>query len=205
MFFNAHFSIFHFKDYLSNMRQTLIIIAAIFLLASCSDRAVREQQTEEPVPETAEEQIAVNEPEPSEEPDGETAQGDVRLSGTVLHTRSYCGGAPPPEELLEEFRKPLPYTEQSLVLKNRATGKSYTLTTKSDGTYSVVVPSGMYDVFHTKRPGTKEQLGYDPNCDEWLKTKLDEISVAEQAVVSGKIITIHVSCEPCNPAERMRP
>lgn len=187
------------------MRQTIVITAAILLLTSCSNRAVREQQTKEPDPETAGEQIAVNESESSEEPEGEMAQSDVRLSGTVLHTRSYCGGAPPPEKLLEEFRKPIPYEEQSLVLKNRTTGKSYTLTTKSDGTYELLLPPGMYDVFHSKRPGTIEQLGYDPNCDEWLKTKLDEISVAEQAVVSGKTITIHVSCEPCNPAERMRP
>lgn len=183
------------------MRQTIVITAAILLLTSCSNRAVREQQTKEPVPETAGEQIAVNEPEPSEE----QAQSDVRLSGTVLHTRSYCGGAPPPEKLLEEFRKPLPYAEQSLVLKNRTTGKSYTLTTKPDGTYELLLPPGMYDVFHSKRPGTIEQLGYDPNCDEWLKTKLDEVTVAERAVVSGKIITIHLDCEPCNPAERMRP
>jgi hypothetical protein len=187
------------------MRQTIVITAAVLLLASCSDRVVREQQTNEPVSETADEQIAVNEPESSEEPEGEMAQSDVRLKGTVMHTRSYCGGAPPPEKLLEEFRKPLPYAEQSLVLKNRTTGKSYTLTTKSDGTYELLLSPGMYDVFHSKRPGTLEQLGYDPNCDEWLKTKLAEISVGEQAVVSGKIITIHLDCEPCNPAERMRP
>lgn len=75
------------------------------------------------------------------------------VSGKVMLTKSYCGGAAPSHEMLEEMRQPHPYSGLKLIFKN---GNENTLrpkmtfetTTKADGTYEIEIPSGTWCILH---------------------------------------------------------
>jgi hypothetical protein len=72
-----------------------------------------------------------------------------KISGTVMLTQSYCGGAAPSPEMLEEIRQPHPYSGCKLIFKS---GNENTLhpkmkfetTTGADGTYEIELPSGTW-------------------------------------------------------------
>ncbi len=72
-----------------------------------------------------------------------------RLSGNVTYTSDYCGGAEPPETLLQELAKPRPYAGKKFYIRGGETNnlKSkilYTVVTDSLGNYSINLPVGNY-------------------------------------------------------------
>ena len=128
---------------------------------------------------------------------------EVRFSGVVSHTRSYCGGAAPPESLLEKLRTPEPYVQQKLVWKDSVTGTTYAFTTLADGSFNLRIPAGTYFLYHDRRPEKTASDYYDPNCPAWLQTVLATVRISGSTFTQN--VVIHIPCEPCDPNSHIRP
>ncbi len=71
------------------------------------------------------------------------------ISGKVVQTSAYCGGAAPPEELLESLRKEKPFPNKALVVRagSANTLKSPVLrefTVDAEGNFKISLPPGEY-------------------------------------------------------------
>ena len=71
----------------------------------------------------------------------------IVIHGLVTETSSYCGGAQPSEELLEELRKPLAKANKLIYIKRGSANNEnakvmYTATTDEDGKFAISLPVG---------------------------------------------------------------
>lgn len=83
---------------------------------------------------------------------GQTLQGTGQFRqvfGTALQTQSYCGGAAPPQEIIDGLATPKPLANKTLYLKNGSTnsqGPYLAFTTDSQGRFALSLPAGTYCV-----------------------------------------------------------
>jgi hypothetical protein len=73
------------------------------------------------------------------------------ITGTVQQTSSYCGGARPPQEILDNFKKPLPYANKIFYVRigeiNSLDNKIITkFTSDSSGNFTIRLPQGIYSI-----------------------------------------------------------
>ena len=69
------------------------------------------------------------------------------ISGRVLQTSSYCGGAAPPPELLQELATPKPLANKTLYIKNgtaNSNSPSLPFTSDSEGRFTLALSAGAY-------------------------------------------------------------
>ncbi len=74
------------------------------------------------------------------------------IKGKVTQTWSYCGGAAPTEEILEQCERPQPYNGKVFFLrKGKVNSISepvvLSFTVNASGTFSFQLPSGVYSIF----------------------------------------------------------
>jgi hypothetical protein len=76
----------------------------------------------------------------------------ISISGVVMQTSSYCGGAEMPPELFEEYSKPRPYNGKVFYIRkgkvnsiNEPVVLSFTV--NASGTFSFQLPAGIYSIF----------------------------------------------------------
>lgn len=73
------------------------------------------------------------------------------IKGNVKQTSSYCGGARPSQEMLDEFATPKPFPNKTFyVLKGKTNNLSNkiiaTFTTDTNGNFSFKLPPGTYSI-----------------------------------------------------------
>lgn len=117
----------------------------------------------------------------------------------VTYTSDYCGGAPPPEELLQRLKTPKKFSNQTLYIfdNKQRLGNATLLKTNTEGQFDFEAEQGMYYVY------LKDKMKFDPeesknkNCKEWLLRPYAEFEVIETEEESS--IQIHKQCNPCLP------
>lgn len=131
------------------------------------------------------------------------AEPVYKSSFKIQFTRSYCGGARPTEQILDNYRTPIPLGASTLKFRNHFTGKEYFLHTGADGVASADMEEGKYDVFFTKDIDESLPTGFDPECNLWQNELLFTVKVTS----SGKMqdVTVHFVCNPCDETIKRRP
>ncbi len=102
------------------------------------------------------------------------------ISGKVTQTTSYCGGAAPPQELLDRLATPIAYPDKKLYIRKGRTNniKSNilkTIITDSAGEFSIRLAAGTYVIIQEEQlqeikaaDYKKEYLQVDEKClQEW--------------------------------------
>lgn len=131
---------------------------------------------------------------------------EYTVSGNVMLTRSYCGGAAPSQEMLDNLRIPIPF-EGLKVHARQGTANDLkkpllrTTTTDANGNYSFQLPAGEYCIIYDERaklPDTKNfeasHLIYDQECFvEWVKACDATVKVTD-ANVSAPSFTLRQPC-----------
>ena len=150
---------------------------------------------------------------------GETTSNTVsqgpkhKVTGQVMHTRAYCGGAAPSEQMLERYRTPLPLPSLTLYVRSGRTNVISravldSATTDAEGRFTFLLPAGEYCIITKARIKTPKAANYDANMfeiieeciDEWIVTCDATFSVADQDV-EGLGLQLHKECfkEEFNP------
>lgn len=132
------------------------------------------------------------------------------VTGSIYVTSDYCGGANPPEELLENLQIPKPYPGKKIFIRSGTKNDFdqpilYALTTDSAGLFSFQLPAGSYcivDEYRVRR-GFTDSLFVDkvPQVKitdhwcikQWLEEGLLLFKVEKKGVVLDRI-TIHQRC-----------
>ena len=133
----------------------------------------------------------------------QTSEGIV-LTGLIESTSSYCGGAAPPQSLLDRLATPQAFINDQLVFMEKSTKKAYPFKTDATGHYTVSLPAGNYELHPEKRPNP-QNYGYDTNCEAWLSTVFAECSLSKKPLAQSKNFVINLPCDPCDPHVHMRP
>jgi hypothetical protein len=135
---------------------------------------------------------------------GDASEGKKAVYfGTISYTESYCGGARPPEELLQQLATPKPFASDTLRVKNVETGTEYLVVTDEHGHYEMELPAGNYVVhpkFRTTAAGYSPN--YEANCKQWRELQLhtlNEVKAGEEKAID---FTVHFPCDPCETMRR---
>lgn len=122
-----------------------------------------------------------------------------------LHTSEYCGGAYPPEELLEELRTPSPYSGTVYVHQHEdRSDTGIQLEFKEGKVAQEGFVEGKYFMFlypkyaPTENESTRVTPTYGPTVECFKKRSLTVLTSFEISRESTEIKkTIHVACDPC--------
>lgn len=128
-----------------------------------------------------------------------TTENVISSSVKVSQTSDYCGGAPPPEELLERLKTPKPFVNQTLYLfdNQQRSGEAILVKTNGSGQFTFEAEEGIYYVY------LKDKMKRDPadeknkGCKDWLLRPYTEFEINRMATEIE--IHIHQQCNPCLP------
>lgn len=95
----------------------------------------------------------------------------VKVKGTVTSTNSYCGGAQPPEELLQDLKSPKPMSGKVILVKMGKVNSEKCkvvkkLITNDKGEFEVMLKKGRDYIFIEEWKGMPYKL---PKNTEWIK------------------------------------
>lgn len=133
--------------------------------------------------------------------------GVFRQSGLVTleitQTDDYCGGAVPPEEILEEMRTPRPMPEQTIYI-SQVRKNSLIALNVVEGKATAELKPGKYEV-RTHSPEDVEafllkfRVGEDmTQCyRDWMGKVVAEFEISKD--LSMVKFNVHKTCDPCAP------
>lgn len=97
-----------------------------------------------------------------------TTINTVLVNGIITSTESYCGGAPPPSDLLAELNTPKPIVQIELFIRKDVNDISkpilYTVTTDDKGQFSITLPVGNYVVVDSRK---KDKVIYNQTLEKY--------------------------------------
>ena len=117
----------------------------------------------------------------------------------ITYSSSYCNGAPPPEEILDELKEPKPFENFKFYLQSDST---FFFETDSRGRAYITVQPGKYQLYFN----TENQDRYAPfdlTCNEYFEKAWAELLI-EEGKTNYKC-HIHFPCGLCEGAVWMRP
>lgn len=127
----------------------------------------------------------------------------LKVSGYITQTSSYCGGARPSEEMLEEYGKPKPYPGKTLYISKSGSREVFSRFVSNDsGYFSLSLPAGSYRVWQDEqlrpfKPGQESEnkmIVADTSClRRWWNTPLGEFELESESV-NLKSINFHRPC-----------
>lgn len=110
----------------------------------------------------------------------------------VLAQPSYCGGAPPSEEIMAEMTKPKPYASKKMYLVSEK-GKARVVKTGMNGSFCIKLAEGTYKLMEAwkhKRvsPNGESIEHFDKTClkTEWEKETLQIMVLKNEITITGK-------------------
>lgn len=127
----------------------------------------------------------------------------IHASFRFYYTTSYCGGARPTEEIIQENAMPRLLTTSTVKLKNHHTGVVYTCKIGKDGEATIDLEEGKYDVYLTREINPALPTGYDPKCSLWQNKSLFTVKVSNDG--KTREVTLHFECNPCDENMKRRP
>ena len=139
------------------------------------------------------------------------AAGRRTVSGRVVQTSEYCGGAAPTEEMLESLRKEKPFPHKELFIRAGTLNKYsrpivQKFTSDAEGSFKIALPPGDYCVVDASKkdelkiPATakgnpKEGESRAACLQKWYRACDKTLTVGKQNL-KGVVIKFH---HPCNP------
>ena len=137
--------------------------------------------------------------------DADTNIDEVTIvSGHIVHTSDYCGGPPPPEELLEELATEKPLTNTTFYVRsgtsNDVTAPVITeFTTNDDGAFAILAADGDYVAVTAAKLNayTDPFWGNTPECQMWLATP--DLVFSINGTYTPDTLLMHISCNGCTP------
>lgn len=127
----------------------------------------------------------------------ETLKDSVEIKFT--YSGSYCNGAYPSEEILEDIRKARALSEITLIFKNQS---EQIFTTDSKGRIIAFLEPGKYDV-HISPDNDAEKAPYNVSCEKYYEKSWGSLSVDTSR--SNYKIHIEFPCDLCDETIKMRP
>jgi len=142
------------------------------------------------------------------EADDENKETEYIVSGTIQYSESYCGGARPTDEMLEEITRPENYPGKRLFVVNGNINQSEkkiiaAIISDSAGKFSVLLPPGEYCIIQpeqrdkkifTKYDNPDDNIEADEKClTEWFKTCLFSFKVESSPVTEIQLM-FHRPC-----------
>lgn len=127
------------------------------------------------------------------------------ISGKVTQTSSYCGGAMPTEEILQEMSKPVPYAGKVFYVRKGSVNNikmpivlSFTVNAK--GEFSIDLPPGQYCLIQKEQVKTLNMKNYksttdlqiDENClKEWWAKPYYAFQITDKNITDLKFNFYH--------------
>lgn len=137
------------------------------------------------------------------------------VSGIVMATHDYCGGAKPPDETLEKLKTPVPLSSKKLYLKkSRTNARSYkvaaSFTSDSSGHFKVQLTPGVYCIVEEYKskpfilPANDKFSTWDEDClrEEYAKCNF-ELTVRDHDVKDISLV-FHIPCSWAKPCLQYR-
>jgi hypothetical protein len=115
----------------------------------------------------------------------------------VTFCNSYCGGAKPTENILEQYKKEYIFSNSSFILKKDSTNKQIKVTTNSKGVFTTALAPGKYNYYMTNQFNKKAGSTFNPDCDIWLNRSFGQIEILPQT--KKYKIVYNFGCNPCEP------
>ena len=116
----------------------------------------------------------------------------------VTMTSNYCGGAAPPEELLEGLKVPKKFSNQNIFLSTEKglQENMQELTTSAAGNIKTSLKKGTYYIFLPQKISMKHTSKdrSEKECTEWKNTPNGTFVVGESNNIA---FNIHKTCDAC--------
>lgn len=138
----------------------------------------------------------------AEQPEGKT----YKVTGQVMYTKAYCGGAAPSEEMLEQYRTPMPLADLKLHVRKGSSntlGQSpvQTVQTDGEGRFTFTLPPGEYCLITDDRLKKPDPNSFKPGAqqidiacsDAWI-VKCDHTFVIKDADLKDIALNFHRRC-----------
>lgn len=182
------------------MMKYLLHILFFALIFACSNTeksvSVKESATSEmePAMDSTSEQVA------TEEMVKDTLQ---YINGAAFFNTSYCNGARPSNEILEQHRRERNLVNSTIKLKNVKTGKEIEVKTDAKGAFKIPLESeSEFEYYLTKQ--SDPSLGFiNIKCDAVFERKYGTFKMSD--ISDSLHLLFHLTCDPCDPYSRMRP
>jgi len=139
------------------------------------------------------------------------AELKFQVSGSIMQTVSYCGGAPPPQRILDSFNTPKRIPFGKLFVKSGVTNMEGapiidTINADVKGNFSIYLPAGNYCIVEEwksklfKLPLNNANQTVDSTCFRRLYNACDfKLNITDENIDNVKIV-FHRTCpnnQPC--------
>lgn len=135
-----------------------------------------------------------------------TYQGES-CSITAVYNTSYCGGAAPPKELLDELAKHHALKNTSITLHVKGTIRNadtwQVVKLDKQGKSSVNLKEGLWE-FGLTTDIDKRIAGINPACEIAIQKKYGTFRVKKEGK-NNFYLLYHFDCDPCDPDMKKRP
>lgn len=118
----------------------------------------------------------------------------------IEYTSNYCGGANPPDELIQKLKTPKKYSEMEIYLsrKDNLSGDLTKLKTDENGEVSTSLNTGTYYLFMPEKKNIElKEGGEAESCEKWKNTPNGEFTVKLDS--NEVAISITKTCDTCGP------
>ncbi len=128
-------------------------------------------------------------------------QPDLTVAAEIKITwsGSYCNGAYPPDELLEEIRQPRPLNEVKVILRG---SEDYSYTTNSRGRIFATILPGDYTLLLDPE-NDPDKAPYNVTCEKYYDRSWGDIRIDTNR--TSYKIHLEFPCDLCDQTIKMRP
>jgi hypothetical protein len=127
------------------------------------------------------------------------------ITGVVTSTKTYCGGAAPSNDILQQYRTPQPIGGKLLYIKKGAENKKKAkiigkFKSNADGTFTVKLPAGTYCIVEEskaqefKAPADNKEHEWNKQCLLEAWAQCDYQLVVTNKNISEVKINYHTDC-----------
>ncbi|MCB9263021.1 MAG: hypothetical protein H6607_11660 [Flavobacteriales bacterium] len=121
----------------------------------------------------------------------------VSVQLKITETETYCGGAAPPDELIQDLQTPKPLSSRKLYLFKDDILVDSILGDNSDTTYQIQLISGNYNLRQSNSLINGIAKNEVQKCmNEWLSRKMQSFEIKGDTSLT---IHVHFDCNPCYP------
>jgi len=170
-------------------------VLPLVIFISCSENSAEEVSVENITP--ADSALFPEVDSNLTEPDTLAPENLVGIAFT--YSGSYCGGAYPSDEILEEVSRPQPLSEMKIVLKS---DYEFTFETDAEGKISAPLDPGKYKLF-LDRGNDTETSPFNVNCEAYYKKEWGTVRI--DSTRTDYKVHIEFPCDLCDENVKKRP